>query len=134
MQSGFEESGPMPEADVNLIEQVLIDLVVNSIDGVQGVADAKIVLSVYFGTNNKSVIIVGDNGTGIAEETMAEMFILFSTTKKSGSGIGLSLCKQITMLHRATCRYILFRVQDFLYFAFLKITVHCTINKIIFFL
>ena len=93
MQSGLEEPGPMPEADVNLIEQVLINLMVNSIAGVKDVDDAKIILSVYVGTNNKSVIKVGDNGTGIAEEIMDKIFIPFFTIKKNGSGIGLSLCK-----------------------------------------
>ena len=93
MQSGLEEPGPMPEADVNLIEQVLINLVVNSIEGVKDVDDAKIILSVYVGTNNKSVVKVGDNGTGIAEEIMDKIFISLFTIKKNGSGIGLSLCK-----------------------------------------
>jgi two-component system nitrogen regulation sensor histidine kinase NtrY len=45
---------------------------------------------------------VADNGTGIPEELMDKIFIPFFSTKKSGSGIGLSLCKQIVMLHKGT--------------------------------
>ena len=46
------------------------------------------------------VIKVIDNGTGIEEEVLDKIFIPFFSTKKSGSGIGLSLCKQIMMLHK----------------------------------
>jgi signal transduction histidine kinase len=45
---------------------------------------------------------VADNGPGIPEEVLDKIFIPFFSTKKSGSGIGLSLCKQIVMLHRGT--------------------------------
>jgi two-component system, NtrC family, nitrogen regulation sensor histidine kinase NtrY len=43
---------------------------------------------------------VADNGTGMPEEVLDKIFIPFFSTKKSGSGIGLSLCKQIMMLHK----------------------------------
>lgn len=46
------------------------------------------------------VIKVTDNGTGIPDEIIDDIFIPFFTTKKTGSGIGLSLCKQIMLLHK----------------------------------
>ncbi len=46
------------------------------------------------------MIKVADNGIGMPEELIDKIFIPFFSTKKSGSGIGLSLCKQIMMLHR----------------------------------
>jgi len=88
------------EADTNLIEQVLINLVVNSIEAVKDRADARIVLSGFLASSGKVVIKVADNGTGMSEEVMDKIFIPFFSTKKSGSGIGLSLCKQIMMLHK----------------------------------
>ena len=88
------------EADTNLIEQVLINLVVNSIEAVKDKADAKITLSAYRDSNNKMVVIVADNGTGMPAEVIEKIFIPFFSTKKNGSGIGLSLSKQIMMLHR----------------------------------
>jgi signal transduction histidine kinase len=100
MQVVLKETGLMFEADSNLIEQVLINLVVNSIEGVKDKSDSKIVLSAYRDTNNKIVIKVADNGAGMPAEMMDKIFIPFFTTKKNGSGIGLSLCKQIMMLHK----------------------------------
>jgi signal transduction histidine kinase len=51
-------------------------------------------------TTKKTVIKVSDNGIGISQELLDKIFIPFFSTKKSGSGIGLSLCKQIMMLHK----------------------------------
>ncbi|HUR12463.1 MAG TPA: HAMP domain-containing sensor histidine kinase [Flavitalea sp.] len=88
------------EADTNLVEQVLINLVVNAIEAVKDKKEPRIVLSSYLAANRKTVVKVADNGSGMPEEVMEKIFIPFFSTKKSGSGIGLSLCKQIMMLHR----------------------------------
>ena len=88
------------EVDTNLIEQVLINLVVNAIDAVKENAEPRITLAAYSGNNGRSIIKVGDNGMGMSPEVMDNIFIPFFSTKKSGSGIGLSLCKQILLLHK----------------------------------
>jgi nitrogen fixation/metabolism regulation signal transduction histidine kinase len=88
------------EADINLVEQVLINLVVNAIEAVKERPQARIVLSAYLTNNKKTVIKIADNGLGMSEEVIDKIFIPFFSTKKHGSGIGLSLCKQIMMLHR----------------------------------
>ncbi|HKH62151.1 MAG TPA: HAMP domain-containing sensor histidine kinase [Flavitalea sp.] len=90
----------MLEADTNLIEQVLINLVVNAIEAIKDKKSPRIILSAYLAANFKTVVKVADNGTGMPEEVVEKIFIPFFSTKKSGSGIGLSLCKQIMMLHR----------------------------------
>lgn len=87
------------DADASLIEQVLINLVVNSIEAVKERPDAKIVLSSYPASGKKIIVKVSDNGTGMDEALIDKIFIPFFSTKKNGSGIGLSLCKQIMMLH-----------------------------------
>jgi nitrogen fixation/metabolism regulation signal transduction histidine kinase len=87
------------EADTNLVEQVLINLVVNAIEAVKDQEDARIILSGYLAANKKTVIKITDNGVGMPEEVIDKIFIPFFSTKKTGSGIGLSLCKQIMMLH-----------------------------------
>ncbi|MBD0331407.1 MAG: HAMP domain-containing histidine kinase [Chitinophagaceae bacterium] len=87
-------------ADINLLEQALINLVVNAIEAVKDKPKPRIILSAYIASNKKTVIKVSDNGAGIPEEILDKIFIPFFSTKKSGSGIGLSLCKQIVMLHR----------------------------------
>ena len=89
------------DADTNLLEQVLINLVVNAIEAVKEKEHPRIVLSAYLNNNNrKPVIKVADNGSGMPTEILEKIFIPFFSTKKSGSGIGLSLCKQIMMLHK----------------------------------
>ncbi len=88
------------ELDHNLIEQVLINLIINAMDAVKETEDPRITLSALEIPNKKVVIKVTDNGTGMSEEVMNNIFIPFFSTKKNGSGIGLSLCKQIMMLHK----------------------------------
>lgn len=96
----LKDTDLMLEADVNLVEQVLINLIVNGVEAVKDQEEARITLSAYVAANRKTVIKVSDNGVGMPEEVVDKIFIPFFTTKKNGSGIGLSLCKQIMMLHR----------------------------------
>ncbi|HEX7692218.1 MAG TPA: HAMP domain-containing sensor histidine kinase, partial [Sediminibacterium sp.] len=88
------------EVDTNLVEQVLINLIVNAIEAVKDMNDPRIILSAAIAANGKPVVKVTDNGHGMSEEVMQNIFIPFFSTKKNGSGIGLSLCKQIMMLHK----------------------------------
>jgi len=92
------------EADTSLIEQVLINLIVNATEAVKESAEPRIMLSAYINSNNKAIIKVADNGIGISEELMDKIFIPFFSTRKTGSGIGLSLCKQIMMLHKGNIK------------------------------
>jgi two-component system, NtrC family, nitrogen regulation sensor histidine kinase NtrY len=88
------------EVDTNLIEQVLINLVVNAIDAVKERPEPMITLSASTHGNGKPLLKVSDNGMGMSPEVMDNIFIPFFSTKKTGSGIGLSLCKQIMLLHK----------------------------------
>jgi len=86
------------EVDPKLIEQVLINLINNSIHALQGRVAPKITLN-YNVLPDKKVILLTDNGMGIEEKIMNQIFIPFYTTKKNGSGIGLSLSKSILKKH-----------------------------------
>jgi len=88
------------DVDTNLVEQVLINLIVNAIEAVKDSEQPRIILSAVTSVNNKVAMKVSDNGYGMNEEVMNNIFIPFFSTKKNGSGIGLSLCKQIMMLHK----------------------------------
>jgi nitrogen fixation/metabolism regulation signal transduction histidine kinase len=88
------------EADVNLLEQVLINLLVNAVEAVKEQTDARIVLSAFRSAQGRTIIKVADNGPGIPEELWEKIFIPFFSSRKNGSGIGLSLCKQIMLLHK----------------------------------
>lgn len=92
------------EIDTNLIEQVLINLILNATDAVKETEHPHILLSAYITGNNKPVIKVSDNGVGISAEVMEKIFVPFFSTRKTGSGIGLSLCKQIMILHKGTIK------------------------------
>ena len=100
LETILKETDLVLEADTNLIEQVLINLVVNAIEAVKDKKDPKILLTAYLANNRKTIIKVADNGNGMPAELLDKIFIPFFSTKKSGSGIGLSLCKQIMMLHK----------------------------------
>lgn len=95
----LKDPGMEMEADVNLVEQMLINLVINAMDAVKERPSPRILLSAYK-EGNRYIIKVADNGIGIPEELVDKIFIPFFSTKKSGSGIGLSLCKQIMLLHK----------------------------------
>jgi nitrogen fixation/metabolism regulation signal transduction histidine kinase len=100
LETILKETDLQLEADINLLEQVLINLVVNATEAVKDKVNPRIVLTAYMSANRKTVIKVADNGYGMPAELMDKIFIPFFSTKKSGSGIGLSLCKQIMMLHK----------------------------------
>ena len=89
-------------ADPELIEQVLINLVVNAIQAVDGQPDTRIDLMARLDGRGRVIVQVSDNGPGIVEEALDKIFVPFFTTKKDGSGIGLSLSRQIMRLHRGT--------------------------------
>jgi nitrogen fixation/metabolism regulation signal transduction histidine kinase len=95
----IETPGLQIEIDTYLIEQVLINLILNSVEACKEIKNSRIVLSAQKNIGGNSIIKVLDNGKGISEEIMDDIFVPFFSTKKSGSGIGLSLCKQIVLLH-----------------------------------
>ncbi|MEY4929984.1 MAG: hypothetical protein RI909_708, partial [Bacteroidota bacterium] len=86
-------------ADKTMIEQVLINLIKNAIQSFDEQADKLIELRAYTNEKGSPVISVKDNGAGIDVEALEKIFIPFFSTKKTGSGIGLSLSKQIMRQH-----------------------------------
>ena len=109
MKSAVEEAGIVLEIlqvpanatidmDSKLIEQVMINLIYNSIHALKGKENPVIEVSCIV-EPNKTLIILTDNGFGIEEKIINQIFIPFYTTKKNGSGIGLSLSKNILKKH-----------------------------------
>lgn len=87
-------------ADKDLISQVLINLIRNSIESIQS-PNGEITIKAKQ-SESKIQISICDNGPGIPSDVLQNVFIPFYTTKDSGSGIGLSLSKQIMQLHNGT--------------------------------
>lgn len=96
----FEKTQLELEIDTYLIEQVLINLILNAMDATEGGVQPKIIVSAEITPQHRVQLTVSDNGKGIPLEVQESVFIPFFTTKATGSGIGLSLCKQIMTLHQ----------------------------------
>lgn len=88
------------EIDNSLIEQVLINLILNAVEACKDSENPKIGISAEQSNEGSAIINVSDNGKGIPDEIIDKIFIPFFSTKKNGSGIGLSLSQQIMFLHK----------------------------------
>ncbi len=98
----FKLLTPKLELDIDsyLVEQVLINLILNAVDACKSKENPQIRVIAEQTPNRTIVIKVYDNGSGIPQDIMESIFIPFFTSKATGSGIGLSLCKQIMLLHK----------------------------------
>ncbi|MDZ4715193.1 MAG: ATP-binding protein [Cytophagales bacterium] len=86
------------QADEEMLEQVLINLIKNSIESLADTLHGKISVTAHYELTH-ALIDVTDNGPGIIQEALNKIFVPFFTTKKKGSGIGLSLSRQIMQMH-----------------------------------
>lgn len=87
------------QIDSYLIEQVIINLLLNAIEAVSHIKNPVISVQAVAELNKNNEIKIIDNGAGIPADIIDNVFIPFFSTKKLGSGIGLSLSKQIMLLH-----------------------------------
>lgn len=91
-------------ADEIQLSQVVINLLKNAIEALKETAQPKINITAETTKEHKSIISISDNGHGISEEIIENIFVPFFTTKNNGSGIGLSLSRQIMRLHGGTIK------------------------------
>lgn len=89
-------------ADPDLLEQVLINLVLNAIQALKDSPNPEIKIVARFNRNNRVIIEIADNGKGIKPDLFDKIFMPFFTSKKEGSGIGLSLSRQIMHMHKGS--------------------------------
>jgi signal transduction histidine kinase len=87
-------------ADQALIEQAFLNIILNAIDALLGTHKPVLNIEVKKNDKNRILVIIKDNGKGITSEELENIFIPFYTTKIDGSGIGLSLTRQIMYLHK----------------------------------
>ena len=88
------------EADRQMLEQVLINLVKNAAEALQETKNPEIELFCQLESDQGLYISIRDNGEGIPAEKQEQVFVPFFTTREKGSGIGLNLCRQIIRLHK----------------------------------
>ncbi|MCZ8022381.1 MAG: ATP-binding protein [Cyclobacteriaceae bacterium] len=86
------------QVDEEMIEQVLINLLKNAKEALQETKQPKLNVLAHY-QDNAVKIEITDNGPGIIKEAIENIFVPFYTTKRTGSGIGLSLSRQIMQLH-----------------------------------
>jgi nitrogen fixation/metabolism regulation signal transduction histidine kinase len=102
----FEISGETApgsfRADINLLEQVIINLIRNARDAVTMIDKPSIHITMSSNEGRQVSIKVRDNGQGIPDDTFDRIFVPFFSTKESGTGIGLSLSRQIIIMHKGT--------------------------------
>jgi nitrogen fixation/metabolism regulation signal transduction histidine kinase len=89
-------------ADKGMIEQIIINLIKNSLEATIDIPKPCIIISSFTDETQKTKITVSDNGIGISQDLMENIFVPFFTTKEKGSGIGLSLSRQIMHLHNGS--------------------------------
>jgi nitrogen fixation/metabolism regulation signal transduction histidine kinase len=91
-------------ADEKQIAQVLINLIKNSVEALKNNEKGKISVKAEINKNGKPQIAVTDNGAGIPSDLIDKIFVPFFSTKENGSGIGLSLSRQIMQMHGGTLK------------------------------
>jgi two-component system nitrogen regulation sensor histidine kinase NtrY len=89
-------------AEADLLDQALINLVRNSIEALADVPAGHIALSARRHQDGRVAIALADNGPGIATDQRDKILVPFFTTKRQGSGVGLTLVRQIATAHGAT--------------------------------
>jgi len=87
------------DIDKKLIDQVLINIIRNALEALTQTDKEKAIIIKAYKLGDQIIIEVNDNGPGIIQEEIEKIFIPFFTTKEGGSGIGLSLSRQIMQLH-----------------------------------
>jgi two-component system, NtrC family, nitrogen regulation sensor histidine kinase NtrY len=89
------------QIDLHLIEQIILNLTLNAIEALKEASNKKIIFTA-FAEEDKRFIKISDTGSGMSKEVLDKIFIPFFSTKKNGSGIGLSLSKQIMLMHKGS--------------------------------
>ncbi len=90
------------DADPEMLEQVLLNLLKNAEQALQGKTSPRVQLKGYLNRNGHVNLEVADNGPGIEPEVAAKIFVPFFTTKREGSGVGLALTRQVMLAHGGT--------------------------------
>ena len=89
-------------ADEKMIMQVFINIIQNAVDALYGQQQKAIRLKAFENFNSSAIIHIENNGKPIPIEMLDKIFLPFFTTKENGSGIGLSLSRQVMHLHGGT--------------------------------
>jgi two-component system, LuxR family, sensor kinase FixL len=96
----FDRSAPAIYIDKIQIQQVMVNLMRNAVEAMQSVGHRELCVRIERGEANSTTISICDTGPGLDQEVAARLFQPFITTKKSGMGVGLSICQSIVEAHQ----------------------------------
>jgi two-component system nitrogen regulation sensor histidine kinase NtrY len=100
LETQCNDDGSSVRVDAGQIEQVLINLIRNAAEAVSETPTPKILLRTALNVHNEVLLQVVDNGAGIAAEHLDNVFVPFFTTKRNGTGVGLSVSRQLVQMNR----------------------------------
>jgi len=93
-------------ADEGMLDQALINLLKNAADALEETKNPAVIIRAYFNNRNQIIIEVEDNGPGIEKDKRDQIFVPFFTTKRQGSGVGLTLVRYILLSHGGSASYL----------------------------
>jgi C4-dicarboxylate-specific signal transduction histidine kinase len=101
----IEPSNLILVADESMLDQALINLLRNAADALKGVKKAEVKIRAFLDSKQRVVLEVTDNGPGVDKDLADKIFMPFFTTKKEGSGVGLTLVRYIVLSHGGAITY-----------------------------
>ena len=101
----IEPSSLILVADESMLDQALINLLRNAADALKGVKKAEVKIRTFLDSKQRVAIEIADNGPGIDKDLADKIFVPFFTTKKEGSGVGLTLVRYIVLSHSGAITY-----------------------------
>jgi PAS domain S-box-containing protein len=101
VQTDLAESSPLIEGDRVQLQQVMLNLIINAVEAMSGVSDGtrELLISTRKAEPGGVLVAVRDSGPGLAPASLEQLFDAFYTTKPSGLGLGLSICRSIIEAH-----------------------------------
>lgn len=106
VQLKLAENLPLVEGDRVQLQQAILNLIVNAIEAMSAVDEGPRELTISTGMDDANAVVVSvrDSGSGVAPENIERLFEAFCTTKASGMGMGLTICRSIVQAHGGTLR------------------------------
>ena len=101
----IEPSSLILVADESMLDQALINLLRNAADALKGVKKAEVKIRAFLDSKQRVAIEIADNGPGVDKDIADKIFVPFFTTKKEGSGVGLTLVRYIVLSHSGAITY-----------------------------
>jgi signal transduction histidine kinase len=102
MRTELADGLPLIHADRVQLQQVILNLIINAVEALNGARRREVLLRTTTSETGDVIVSVSDSGPGLAPAAINQIFDAFYTTKQSGFGLGLSICRSIIEAHGGT--------------------------------